>query len=109
MCSPASLTLVSIVTILVSLKYIKIASKFTILVTILHHIGFDRTENIFQKIELAVSKARLNSNLDDNTIQSGKKLGSIGSILLSITTIFTSIVTILSSIEQVNTPLITKT
>ena len=60
-----------------ALKYIKIASKLTSIVTILANVAL-AGEHIYQ---------------------------ALGSSLVSITTILTSIVTILASIEQVNMPL----
>ena len=103
-CAPACAIFMSIVTILVSfeailqrfsvrinfksqfqsnnlpqaLKYIKIASKFTSIVTRLANIALAGVQIL--------------------------NFSSIGSILVSITTILTNIVTILASIEQVNTP-----
>ena len=61
-----------------ALKYIKFASKFTSIVTILANIAL-ASEHILN-------------------------FSSIVSILVSITTLITNAVTILASIEQVNTP-----
>ena len=103
MCSPASVILTSIATILVSFEAIlkRISVNFNIrsqFQSNFHTTSFEIDQNRFKTYKYG-----------DNTCEyytcRWTHFSSIGSILVSITSILTSIATILASIEQVNRPL----
>ena len=106
MCSPASVILTSIATILVSfeaiLKWIFVNINFT-----------SQFQGNFPKISFKIDQNCFKTyKYCDNTCNyytcRWTHFSSIGAILVSIISIPTSIDTILASIEQVNTPLVQK-
>ena len=105
MCSPASVILTSIATILVSFEAIlkKISVNFNIR---------SQFQSNFPTISFEIDQNRFKTyKYCDNTCEyytcRWTHFSSIGSILVSIISILTSIATILASIEQVNRPLVT--
>ena len=106
MCSPASVILTSIATILVSFE--------AILERISLNINFrSQFQGNFPTISFKIDQNCFKTyKYCDNTCKyytcRWTHFSSIGSILVSITSILTSIATILASIEQVNTPLVLK-